>query len=126
MSEFILEGVFPALVTPFKKDESIDEEAFRSLISHVMPHVNGIVPCGTTGEFVYLDFEEKKRLITIAIDEANSDKFVIAVPGACSTKHTIELTKYAKDAGADASLVVSPYYLNPTDKGVYEHFYQVA
>jgi 4-hydroxy-tetrahydrodipicolinate synthase len=126
MSDFKLEGVFPALVTPFKKDESIDEEAFRTLIQYVMPHVDGIVPCGTTGEFVYLDLEERKSLLEMAIDEVKSEKHVIAGTGACSTKHAIELTKYAKDAGADASLIVNPYYLNPTDKGHYEHFYQIA
>ena len=126
MSGFKLEGVFPALVTPFKKDESIDEEAFRTLIQHVMPNVDGIVPCGTTGEFVYLDLEERKRLLDIAIDEVKNGKSMIAGTGACSTKHAIELTNYAKDAGADASLIVSPYYLDPTDKGQYEHFYQIA
>lgn len=126
MSEFKLEGVFPALVTPFKKDESIDEEAFRALIQHVTPNVDGIVPCGTTGEFVYLDLEERKKLVDIAIDEMKGGKHVIAGTGACSTKHAIELTNYAKDAGADASLIVSPYYLNPTDKGHYEHFYRIA
>ena len=126
MSEFKLEGVFPALITPFKKDETIDEDAFRALIQHVMPHVDGIVPCGTTGEFVYLDFAERKRIFDIAIDEMKGNKFVIAGAGACSTKHAIELTNYAKDAGADASLVVSPYYVNPSDKGQYEHFHQIA
>ncbi|UCH90127.1 MAG: 4-hydroxy-tetrahydrodipicolinate synthase [Thermoplasmata archaeon] len=126
MSSFKLEGVFPALVTPFKKDESIDEEAFRALIQRVLPDVNGIVPCGTTGEFVYLDFDEMKKLYDIAIDELKGDKFVIAGTGACSTKHAIELVKYAKDAGANAALVVSPYFVNPSDKGEYEHFYQIA
>jgi 4-hydroxy-tetrahydrodipicolinate synthase len=126
MSEFELKGVFPALITPFKKDESIDEEAFRMLIQHVLPHVDGIVPCGTTGEFVYLDMEEKKRLYDIAVDELKGKKFVIAGTGDCATKHAIELTNYAKDAGCDAALVVSPYYLNPSDKGHYEHFYQIA
>jgi 4-hydroxy-tetrahydrodipicolinate synthase len=126
MSEFELKGVFPALVTPFKKDESIDEEAFRALIQHVLPHVDGVVPCGTTGEFVYLDTEEKKRLYDIAVDELKGNKFVIAGTGDCATKHAVELTNYAKDAGCHAALVVSPYYLNPADKGHYEHFYQVA
>jgi 4-hydroxy-tetrahydrodipicolinate synthase len=126
VSNFKLEGVFPALVTPFKKDESIDEEAFRTLIQHVMPDVNGVVPCGTTGEFVYLDFDEMKKLYDIAIDEAKGSKFVIAGTGACATKHAIELVNYAKDAGADAALVVSPYFLNPSDKGEYEHYYQIA
>jgi 4-hydroxy-tetrahydrodipicolinate synthase len=126
MSEFRLEGVFPALITPFRKDESIDEEAFRALIQHVLPHVDGIVPCGTTGEFVYLDFQERKRIFDIAIDEMRGEKYVIAGAGACSTKHAIELTSYAKDAGADAGLIVSPFYVNPSEKGQYEHFYQVA
>jgi 4-hydroxy-tetrahydrodipicolinate synthase len=126
MSEFELKGVFPALITPFKKDESIDEEAFRMLIQHVLPHVDGVVPCGTTGEFVYLDMEEKKRLYDIAMDELKGKKFVIAGTGDCATKHAIELTNHAKDAGCDAALVVSPYYLNPSDKGHYEHFYQIA
>jgi 4-hydroxy-tetrahydrodipicolinate synthase len=118
--------VFPALVTPFKKDESIDEDAFRSLIRRVLPHVNGVVPCGTTGEFVNLDIEEMKLLYRIAVEEVPDDKFVIAGTGACATKHAVELVEYAKDAGASAALVVSPYFLNPSDKGEYEHFYQVA
>ncbi|UCF07374.1 MAG: dihydrodipicolinate synthase family protein, partial [Thermoplasmata archaeon] len=126
MPEFELKGVFPALVTPFKKDESIDEEAFRALIQHVMPHVDGVVPCGTTGEFVYLDMDERKKVIDIAVDEIAGDKLVIAGTGACATKHAIELTRHAKDAGAHASLVVSPYYVNPSDKGHYEHFYRIA
>lgn len=126
MAEFELKGVFPALITPFKKDESIDEEVFRALIQHVLPHVDGIVPCGTTGEFVYLDIEEKKHLLDIAVDEMKGSKHVIAGTGACSTKHAIELSNYAKEIGASASLVVSPYYLNPSDKGQYEHFYQIA
>ncbi len=126
MSEFELKGVFPALVTPFKKDESIDEEAFRNLIRHVLPHVDGVVPCGTTGEFVYLDIEEKKRLYDIAVDELKGMKYVIAGTGDCATKHAVELTNHAKDIGCNAALVVSPYYLDPTDKGHYEHFYQIA
>jgi 4-hydroxy-tetrahydrodipicolinate synthase len=126
MAEFELKGVFPALITPFAKDETIDEEGFRALIQHVLPHVDGIVPCGTTGEFVYLDLDEKRKLLDIAVDEMKGQKYVIAGTGSCSTKHAIELTKYAKDIGASASLVVSPYYLNPTDKGQYEHYYQIA
>lgn len=126
MSEFELKGVFPALITPFKKDESIDEEAFRALIQHVLPHVDGIVPCGTTGEFVYMDMDEKKQVLDIAISEMKGEKYVIAGTGSCATRHAIELSNYAKDAGASACLVVSPYYLNPTDKGQYEHYYQVA
>ena len=65
-----LKGVFPALVTPFTKDEEFDEEAYRNLIRHVLPHVDGLVPCGTTGEFPYLSVEEQKRIVGVAVEEA--------------------------------------------------------
>lgn len=123
---FKLKGVFPALVTPFKKNMEIDEIAFRKLINYCIFHVNGIVPCGTTGEFVNLSFEERKKLLDIAIDEVNSKKFVIAGTGESSTKYAIELSKYAQDAGVDACLVVNPYFLHPSDKGIYEHFFQIS
>jgi 4-hydroxy-tetrahydrodipicolinate synthase len=114
-------GVFPALVTPFTKDEEIDEDAFRKLIKHLLPDVNGLVPCGTTGEFMYMTAEEKKKLIDIAVDEAG-DKPVVAGTGCPSTSHTIELTQYAKDAGAKAALIVSPFFLKPSFKELYEHY----
>lgn len=126
LKNFQLEGVFPALVTPFKKNEEIDEIAFRELINYVFEHVDGIVPCGTTGEFVNLSFEERKRLLDIAIDEMNGRKYVIAGSGASSTRHAIELSKYAQDAGADACLIVNPYFLHPSDKGIYEHYYRIS
>lgn len=114
-------GVFPALVTPFTSHETVDEEGFRKLIQHVLPHVDGLVPCGTTGEFVYLSMDEKKRLIDIAIEESGG-KPVIAGTGCASTMHTIELTKYARDAGAKAALVVSPFYIGLSYKELYQHY----
>jgi len=126
MSRFRLQGVFPALVTPFTKNDELNEPVFRELIRTVLDDVDGIVPCGTTGEFVYLSFEERKRLFDIAVDEVNGKKPVIAGTGACSTKHAIELAKYAADVGADACLVVCPYYLGTDDKGIHEHFLRVA
>ena len=119
-------GVNPALVTPFDRNEKIDEEDFRALIKSVRPHVDGIVPCGTTGEFVYLSMEERKRLIDIAISEVNGEIPVIAGTGCCSTHETVELTRYACERGASAALVVGPYYLTPSDKGFYQHFLEVA
>ena len=119
-------GVNPALVTPFDKDEEIDENGFRTLIGSVLPHVDGIVPCGTTGEFVYLSMEERKRLIDIAVSEVNSEIPVIAGTGCCSTRETIELTRYAYENGASAALVVGPYYLTPADKGFHRHFREIA
>ncbi len=117
-----LRGVFPALVTPAAADGAVDEAAYRKLVRFVLPHVNGLVPVGTTGEFVYLTTEEKKRAIEIALDEAAGRVPVVAGTGCASTRETISLTRYAKDAGADAALVVAPYYLKPTFNEVYEHY----
>jgi 4-hydroxy-tetrahydrodipicolinate synthase len=118
-------GVFPALVTPFDQDEGVDESAFRGLVRHVIDDVDGLVPCGTTGEFPYLSVEEQKRLIEIAVEEAKG-KPVIAGTGALSTRLAIELAKNAREVGASACLVVTPYFLHPSDKGIYQHFYEFA
>ncbi|MDH4137242.1 MAG: 4-hydroxy-tetrahydrodipicolinate synthase [Anaerolineae bacterium] len=120
-----LKGVFPALVTPFTKDEDFDEKAYRNLIRHVLPHVDGLVPCGTTGEFPYLSVEEQKRIVGVAVEEGG-DKPVIAGTGAAGTRQAIELARNAKEAGASACLIVTPYFLHPSDKGVYQHFYEIA
>jgi len=120
-----LKGVFPALVTPFDKEENVDEAAFRSLIRHCLSHVDGLVPCGTTGEFPYLEVEEQKRLVEIAVEEADGMP-VIAGAGASSTREAIQLAQNAQKADASACLVVTPYFLHPSDKGVYQHFYEIA
>jgi len=101
-------GVFSALVTPFHKDEGVDESAFRGLIRCVIDNVDGLVPWGTTGEFPYLSVEEQKRLVEIAVEEAKG-KPVIAGTGAPSTRQAIELTRNAREAGDSACLVVTPY-----------------
>ena len=125
MSRFRLQGVYPALVTPFTKDDKVDEPAYRRLIQAVLKDVDGVVVAGTTGEFVYLSFEERKRLYEVAVDEVGGKKSVIAGTGDCSTKHSIELARHAADAGADACLVVCPYFIGTDDKGIHEHFYRV-
>jgi 4-hydroxy-tetrahydrodipicolinate synthase len=119
------EGVNPALVTPFAKDQSINEGAFRALIRHVIEHVDGLVPCGTTGEFNYLTPEENRRLVQIAVEEAQG-KPVIAGTGAASTRLAIELIHDAQKAGTTACLVVTPYFLHPSDKGIFQHYYSIA
>ena len=121
-----LKGIMPALVTPFTREEEIDEEAMRRLIRHVLPHVNAVVPVGTTGEFVYLSEDEKRRLIDITIDEVGGQRPVIAGTGCANTKDTVALTQYAKDAGAHAALVVAPFYLKPAFNEVYEHYEAVS
>ena len=122
--------VFPALVTPFDKEKEsaaslIEEDAYRRLIQHALPNVDGIVTSGTTGEFCYLTREEQRRLVEIGVEEAE-DKPVIAGCGASSTREAIALARDAREAGASAALIVTPYFLHPSDKGVYQHFYDIA
>jgi 4-hydroxy-tetrahydrodipicolinate synthase len=121
-------GVMPALVTPFTDDrKSVSEERLRILVSRCIElGVHGVVPCGTTGEFVNLTTEEKKRVIDIVIDEVNDRVSVVAGTGASGTDQAVEMTKYAKDAGADAALIVTPFYLKPKDRGIYEHYHTIA
>jgi 4-hydroxy-tetrahydrodipicolinate synthase len=119
-------GVFPALVTPFvQKTEDVDEDAYRRLIHYCLPNVNGLVTSGTTGEFPYLTRDEKRRLVEIGVEEAHG-KPVIAGCGASSTREALTLTRDAEDAGATAALIVTPYFLHPSDKGIYQHFYEIA
>lgn len=121
-----LKGVFPALVTPFaRKSEELDEDAFRGLIRHCLPHVDGVVTSGTTGEFPYLTRAEQRRLVEIAREEA-VDKLVIAGCGASGTKQALNLAADAQESGANAILVVTPFFLRPSDKGIYQHFYEIA
>ena len=118
-------GVSPALVTPFTKDGGkIDEAAYRRLIRFCIDTlgVDGLLAAGTTGEFTSLNFEEHKQVLRIAVEEAAGKAFVLAGAGSSSTKITVELVKYAETIGADAALVVSPYYLRPTSRGLYEHY----
>jgi 4-hydroxy-tetrahydrodipicolinate synthase len=125
---FKLGGVNPALVTPFTDDgRSVDEERLRNLINYLIDlGVTGLVPCGTTGEFQNLSEQERRRVIEISVDEANGRVPVIAGTGSSATNLTIEQTRHAKDVGADAAIVVTPYYHKPANRGLYEHFRLVA
>jgi len=122
------EGVMPALVTPFNKDdESINEENLRNLVNHLIDQgVTGLVPVGTTGEFVNMTFEERLKVIEIVVDETNGRVPVIAGTGETGTKLVIEATKAATDIGVDAVLIVTPYYLKPKAKGLYDHYFTIA
>jgi 4-hydroxy-tetrahydrodipicolinate synthase len=122
------EGIMPALVTPFTDDgKQVDEKALRNLVKHCVElGVSGLVPCGTTGEFTNLTTEEKKKVIDVVVDEANGKAKVVAGTGASGTGQALEMTRYAKDAGADAVLVVTPFYLKPADRGIYEHYDTIA
>jgi 4-hydroxy-tetrahydrodipicolinate synthase len=122
------EGILPALVTPFTDDgKAVDEQRLRTLVNHCIDlGVHGVVPCGTTGEFVNLTDEEKKRVIKIVVDEVNGRVPVIAGTGASGTDEAVEITRYAKDVGATAALIVTPFYLKPADRGIYEHYFTIA
>jgi 4-hydroxy-tetrahydrodipicolinate synthase len=122
------EGIMPALVTPFNDDgKAVDDERLRNLVNHCIElGVHGVVPCGTTGESVNLTNEEKKQVIKIVVDEVNGRVPVVAGTGASGTDQTVQMTKYAKDIGATAALIVTPFYLKPADRGIYEHYYTVA
>jgi len=122
------EGVLPALVTPFTEDgKLVDNEALRKLINRCIElGASGVVPCGTTGEFVNLTVDEKKKVLDTVIDEVNGKVKVVAGTGGPGTDQALEMTKYAKDAGADAALIVTPFYLKPADRGMYEHFDTIA
>ncbi|MEM2106102.1 MAG: 4-hydroxy-tetrahydrodipicolinate synthase [Candidatus Bathyarchaeia archaeon] len=122
------EGILPALVTPFTDDgTAVDEERLRALVNHCIElGVHGVVPCGTTGEFVNMTTEEKKQVIKTVVDEVNGRVKVVAGTGASGTDKALEMTKYAKDVGADAVLIVTPFYLKPADRGIYEHYDTIA
>ncbi len=121
----MFEGVFPALITPFTKDDKVDEDGLRSNINFVIENgVSGIVPAGCTGEAATLSHQEQKKIIDVAIDASRVP--VIAGTGSNNTKEAIGLTKYAKDAGADAAMLITPYYNKPTDAGLIMHYKTVA
>lgn len=115
-----------ALVTPFK-DGEIDEAAFRKLIEFQIANgTDALVPCGTTGESATLSYEEHEAVIEICIEAAAKRAPVIAGTGSNSTAETVMLTRHAEKAGADAALLITPYYNKPTQQGLYEHYKSVA
>jgi 4-hydroxy-tetrahydrodipicolinate synthase len=115
-------GSFVALITPFLNGE-IDEVAFQKFVDwQISQGTNGLVPCGTTGESPTLSHDEHKRLIDLTVEVSNNRVPVMAGTGSNSTEEAINLTKYAKIAGADSALIVMPYYNKPTQQGMYEHF----
>jgi 4-hydroxy-tetrahydrodipicolinate synthase len=122
----MFKGSFVAIVTPFR-DGKLDEVALRSLLEfHLNNGTNGIVPCGTTGESPTLSHDEYERVIDITVEMVHGRLPVIAGTGFNATDKTIEATRFAKQAGADAALIVTPYYNRPTPEGIYQHFAAVA
>ncbi|MHB8286459.1 MAG: dihydrodipicolinate synthase family protein, partial [Caulobacteraceae bacterium] len=122
MSQPLFKGVITALVTPFR-DGALDESAFAALIERQIDGgVNGVVPVGTTGETATLSHDEHKRVVELCIQVVAGRVPVIAGCGSNSTAEAIELVRHAKTVGADAALVVAPYYNRPSQAGLYAHF----
>ena len=121
------QGTATAIVTPFKKDGSIDEAALRRFVDfQITGGVEALVPVGTTGENPTLNADEQKRVIEVVIEQANKRVKIFAGAGSNNTAEVIEKVRFVKKAGADAALVVGPYYNRPTQNGYFQHFSAVA
>lgn len=126
MADSRFTGAFTALMTPFK-DGKVDEEALRKFVEwQIAEGINGLVPCGTTGESPTLTHDEDKRVTAITAEVAGGRVPVVAGTGSNSTDEAIELTQAAKENGADAAMLVCPYYNKPTQDMLYRHFEAVA
>lgn len=123
-----MRGCATALVTPFRKDGSVDDAAFQKLVERqVKGGVKLLVPCGTTGESATMDEAERLHVIRMTVEVAKRLKaHVIAGTGSNNTAATIDFTRKAREAGADCALVVAPYYNKPTQEGMFAHFSEIA
>ena len=123
-----MRGCATALVTPFRRDGSLDGECFQRLVERqIKGGVKLLVPCGTTGESVTMSEAERLQVIRLTVEAASGrNAKVIAGTGSNNTAATIDFTRKAREAGADAALVVAPYYNKPTQEGIYAHFSEIA
>ena len=123
----VFRGAYTALITPMKNSGEIDYEGFRRLIEfQIEQGIDGILPLGTTGENPTLDEDEEDKLIEIAVETAKGKVPVMIGTGSNDTRHMVKYTERAKRMGADAALVVTPYYNKPNDEGLYRHFEAAA
>jgi 4-hydroxy-tetrahydrodipicolinate synthase len=122
----MFEGVLTALVTPFR-DGEIDETALRALVDRqIESGIDGLVPCGSTGESATLSHAEHRRVVEIVVHATRGRVPVVAGAGSNNTREAVELTLYAKEAGADGALLISPYYNKPTQEGLFLHYAEIA
>jgi 4-hydroxy-tetrahydrodipicolinate synthase len=123
----MFKGSFPALVTPFDEAGAVDETAFRNFVEwQISEGSHGLVPVGTTGESPTLSHDEHKRVVELCVEVANGRVPVIAGAGSNNTHEAIDLARHAEAAGADAVLVVTPYYNKPNQRGLYAHYAEIA
>ncbi|WP_157015145.1 4-hydroxy-tetrahydrodipicolinate synthase [Mesorhizobium xinjiangense] len=123
----MFKGSMTALVTPFSRDGKLDEKAFRALVEwQIVEGTKGLVPVGTTGESPTLSHAEHRRVVELCVEAAAGRAPVIAGAGSNNTTEAVGLARHAEEVGADAVLVVTPYYNKPTQRGLYAHFAAVA
>lgn len=127
MDNRILRGVHTALITPFTSDGAVDEQSLKRIIEfQIEQGIDGLVPCGTTGESPTLSHAEHDRVIKLTVEYANGRVPVIAGTGSNATSEAVQLSQHAERSGVDAVLLVNPYYNKPTQKGLYLHFKAIA
>lgn len=123
----MFKGSYVALATPFTDDGSVDFDAYGRLVEYQLEHgTDGLVPCGCTGEAATLSHEEQKQCIRFVVEKVAGRAKVLAGTGSNSTREAIELTRFAAEAGADAALLITPYYNKPTPAGQIAHYERVA
>jgi 4-hydroxy-tetrahydrodipicolinate synthase len=122
----VFEGVSTALITPFRNGE-VDEPALAELVEfQIAAGVDGLVPCGSTGESATMSHVEHRRVIELVVAASRGRVPVIAGTGSNNTREAVELTRHAREAGADGALLISPYYNKPTQHGIFEHYAEIA
>jgi 4-hydroxy-tetrahydrodipicolinate synthase len=122
-----LGGIIVPIVTPFHRDETLNERGLRRLVQYLISQgVQGIFPCGSQGEFHALTLDERKRILEVVVDEVHGQVLVLAHTGAITTRESIELTQHACATGADAVSLITPYYIRPTSDEIYTHYMRVA
>jgi 4-hydroxy-tetrahydrodipicolinate synthase len=122
-----LKGTFTVMVTPFTEDEQLDEKGFRENMDwYIAEGIHGVICLGSTGEFANLSVEERRLVIDLTVDQVRGRVPIIAGTAANSTRETIAMTKYAEDAGADAALIVAPFYGLPTQDDLYGHYKAIS
>jgi len=122
-----IKGIVVPVVTPFTPDETIDESALRRIVDYLVDNgIHGLFPSGSQGELFALSTDEKKRVMDVVMEQNAGRAFVMPSTGAVTTRESIELTRYAESAGADAVSVITPYFIRPSDEELCEHYVRIA
>ena len=122
-----IKGIVVPVVTPFYQDETLNEQGLRDIVNYLVDAgVHGLFPSGSQGELFALTGDEKKRVMDIVLEEANGRVFVMPSTGAVTTGESVELTRYAEAAGADAVSVITPYFIKPSDEELCQHYLRIA